>query len=111
VSEAVYPSIFHQDPRYFYQGSGSVKSRLLHALSWAVIARSDSGHAMPNYADLLGDLTAGAISNLYYPPANRGAGLLFANFGIGVAGRAAGAVIQEFLLKHFTTKVPGTGKP
>ncbi len=43
ASEAVFPSIFHQDPRYFYQGSGSVKSRLIHALSWAVIVRSDTG--------------------------------------------------------------------
>jgi hypothetical protein len=41
ASHAVFPSIFHQDPRYFYQGSGSVQSRLTRALSWAVIVRSD----------------------------------------------------------------------
>lgn len=58
LSQAVFPSIFHQDPRYFYQGSGTVKSRLMHALSWAVILRSDSGHSTPNYSYLLGDLTA-----------------------------------------------------
>ncbi|MGH9325361.1 MAG: carboxypeptidase-like regulatory domain-containing protein [Terriglobia bacterium] len=111
VSAAVFPSIFHQDPRYFYQGSGSFKSRLVHALSYAVIARSDTGRTMPDYSDLLGDLTAGAISNLYYPPANRGAGLLFTNFGTGIAARAADNVVIEFLSKRFTTHVPGNGKP
>ena len=111
LSQAVFASMFHQDPRYFYQGSGSVKSRLIHALSWAVIRRGDNGRPMPNYAFLLGDLTAGAISNLYYPPANRGAGLVFTNFGIDLAGRAGSAVFQEFLLKRFTTHVPGKGKP
>jgi hypothetical protein len=111
LGEAVFPSIFHQDPRYFYQGSGSFKARLLHALSYAVIARSDTGHSMPDYSDLLGDLTAGALSNLYYPPANRGAGLLFTNFGISIAARGADNVLIEFFSKRFTRHVPANGKP
>jgi len=111
LSQAVFPSILHQDPRYFYQGSGSVKSRLMHALSWAVILRSDSGRSMPNYSYLLGGLTAGAVSNLYYPHVNRGAGLVFTNFAIGVAGQAGNAVFREFLWKHITRNVPGNGKP
>ena len=48
LSQAVFPSIFHQDPRYSYQGSGSVKRRLIHALSWVAVVRSDSGRPMPN---------------------------------------------------------------
>jgi hypothetical protein len=111
LSQAAFPSIFHQDPRYFYQGTGSVRSRLIHALSWSVVARSDSGRPMPNYADLFGDLAAGALSNLYYPPGSRGVGLLFANFGIDVASRAGDAVIQEFVLKRLTRHVSGRGKP
>jgi Carboxypeptidase regulatory-like domain len=111
LTQAVFPSIFHEDPRYFYQGSGSVKSRLLHALSWAVIARSDSGLSVPNYSHLLGDLGAGALSNLYYPRANRGAGLLFTNFAIGIAGWAGDGVFREFIAKHLTKNVPGSGNP
>jgi hypothetical protein len=111
LSHAVYPSIFHQDPRYFYQGSGSVQSRFLHASSWAVIARSDSGHSMPNYSYLLGDLTAAALSNLYYPRASRGAGLTFTNFAIEVAGRAGEGVVREFVKKRLTRNVTGNGKP
>lgn len=111
LSQAVFPSIFRQDPRYFYQGSGSVKSRLVHALSRAVIVRSDSGHSVPNYSFWLGDLTAGALSNLYYPRANRGAGLVFTNFAIGVAGRAADGVFREFIAKRLMKTVTGNGKP
>jgi hypothetical protein len=111
LTEAVFPSILHQDPRYFYQGSGSVKSRLLHAMSWAVIARSDSGHSEPNYSHLFGDLAAGALSNLYYPRANRGAGLLFTNFAIGIGGWAGDGVFREFIAKHLIRNVAGNGKP
>lgn len=111
LTEAVFPSVLHQDPRYFYQGSGTVKSRLLHALSWAVIARSDSGQPVPNYSHLLGDLGAGALSNLYYPRANRGAGLVFTNFAIGIAGWAGDGVFREFIVKHLTRNAAGKGKP
>jgi hypothetical protein len=110
LGQAVYASILHQDPRYFYQGSGSVKSRLVHALSWAVILRSDSGHPVPNYSYLLGDLSAGAISNLYYPSSSRGVGLVFTNFAIGVAARAGNGVFREFVVKHLTKNVAGKGK-
>ena len=111
LSHAVLASLFHQDPRYFYQGSGSNKSRLEHAVSFAVILRSDSGRSVPNYSSLLGDLGAGALSNLYYPHADRGPGLVFTNTAISIGGRAAGAIIREFLSKYVTTNVPGNGKP
>jgi len=54
LTHAVFPSLLHQDPRYFYQGSGSVKSRLLHAVGSAFFTRSDSGRTVPNYSYLLG---------------------------------------------------------
>ncbi|HEX7157931.1 MAG TPA: carboxypeptidase-like regulatory domain-containing protein [Edaphobacter sp.] len=102
----VFASAFHQDPRYFYQGTGTKKSRLYHALSSAFVARSDSGKTMPNYSYLLGDLTAGALSNAYYPHADRGANLVFINAAIGIGGRAGQAVFQEFLAKRLTKNVP-----
>ena len=107
----MFPSLFHQDPRYFYQGSGSVESRFAHALSRAVILRSDSGHSMPNYSYLLGDLTSGALSNLYYPHSSRGAGLVFTKFAIGFVARAADGVFRELVVKHLTSNVAGNGKP
>jgi hypothetical protein len=75
LGKAVYPSIFHQDPRYFYKGKGSIGSRALYAISAAVIARGDDGRWEPNYSRVLGNFSAAAVSNLYYPPADRGASL------------------------------------
>lgn len=106
LSHYVFASMFHQDPRYFYQGTGSTASRFIHALSSPFVARSDRGGPMPNYAYVLGNLGAAALSNAYYPSRERGGGLIFSNIAIGLAGRAAIAVTQEFLGKRLTTHVP-----
>lgn len=111
LTHAVFPSLFHQDPRYFYQGSGSKRSRIFHAISYAFIARSDSGRMMPNYSYFLGDICSGALSNAYYPSSSRGAGLVFTNAAIGLAGRAAGNILREFLSKRLMTNMHGNGKP
>ncbi|SNS33515.1 Carboxypeptidase regulatory-like domain-containing protein [Granulicella rosea] len=111
LSHAVFPQIFHQDPRYFYQGTGSKKSRLKHALAFAFVTRGDNGRTEPNYSYILGNLGSGALSNLYYPHADRGAGLVFANAGLGVLGQMFVGVAEEFILPHFTTNVPKKPKP
>jgi hypothetical protein len=106
LGRAVYPAIFHQDPRYFYKGKGSIRSRTLYAISAAVIARGDDGRWKPNYSRVLGNFSAAAISNLYYPASDRGASLVVFN---GLAGTGADAVsnlIREFLLKGITSHVP-----
>jgi hypothetical protein len=110
LTHAVFPALLHQDPRYYYQGSGSVKSRLGHAINSAFVARSDSGRTMPNYSYLLGDLSAAALSNLYYPKANRGVGLVFTNTAVGLAGRIGLNIVREFLSKRVTPNVQGDGK-
>lgn len=111
LGHAVLPSLFHQDPRYFYQGSGSTTSRLVHALSFTVILRGDDGRNMPNYSFFLGSLGSALLSNLYYPHEDRGARLVFTNVAIGIAARAGVAVLREFVSKRFTSNVPGNGKP
>jgi hypothetical protein len=110
LTHAVFPALFHQDPRYYYQGSGTVKSRLAHAVSSAFVTRSDSGRTVPNYSYLLGNLCAGALSNLYYPPGNRGAHLVFTNTAIGLAGRLGTNLLREFVTKRLTSNVPGDGR-
>lgn len=99
---AIYPWLFRQDPRYFYQGTGTVKSRLLHALSSPYICKGDNGKTQPNYSSLAGDLSSGAISNLYYPESNRGTSLLIEGFAITTGVRTVNAVIQEFLIRKLT---------
>ncbi len=104
IGGAILPSLFHQDPRYYYQGTGSTHSRLFHALSAPFVARGDNGHRQPNYSSIGGDLAAGAISNAYEPASNRGAGLVFENALIVTGGRMANAVAQEFVLRRLTTR-------
>ena len=111
LNRAVFPSLFHQDPRYFYQGSGSTWSRIRHAVGDAFVARSDNGHLMPNYSYLLGNISSAALSNLYYPASSRGAGLILTNAAIGIAGRAGQNLVREFVFKRLTKHVPGHGKP
>jgi hypothetical protein len=111
LTHAVFPSLLRQDPRYYYQGSGTVKSRLMHAVGSAFFTRSDSGSTQPNYSYVLGDMCSGALSNLYYPQANRGAQLVFSNAAVGLAGRVGGNLLREFLPKHSTTNVPGDRMP
>jgi len=110
LTHAVFPALLHQDPRYYYQGSGSVKSRLMHAVSSAFVIRSDSGRTVPNSSYLLGDICSGALSNLYYPKANRGPNLVFTSAAMGLAGRVGTNLIREFLSKRLTTNVPGNGE-
>ena len=102
---AVLPSLFHQDPRYFYKGTGSVRSRLWYALSSAVICRGDNGKRQFAWSGVLGDLSAGAISNTYYAPEDRhGAALTLENGFLGVAGDALNGLVQEFFFKQITPK-------
>lgn len=97
------PVVFRQDPRYFYKGTGSKRSRFFYALSTAVIAKGDNGKWQPAYASVLGDFGAGAISNLYYPASSRqGVGLTFENGLLNLVGNGIGNVFQEFLLRHMT---------
>jgi hypothetical protein len=106
LTHYVFASLLRQDPRYFYQGTGTTQSRLVHALSSAFIARSDRGTTMPNYAYIFRNLAAAALSNTYYPHSERGGSLVLSNIAIGLAGRAAISVTQEFIGKRLTRHAP-----
>jgi carboxypeptidase family protein len=104
---AVLPSVFRQDPRYFYKGTGSVMSRVMYAIANAVICKGDSGHWQPNYSGILGGIASGGISNLYYPSSERsGVELTFENTLIGTAQGAAQNLIQEFVVRRLTPRLP-----
>jgi hypothetical protein len=113
LGRAVYPSIFHQDPRYFYKGKGGIRSRALYAIAAAVITRGDNGRWQPNYSHILGNFSAAAISNLYYPASDRGASLVLFNGLADIGANAASNLIREFVLKQITSHVPqgANGQP
>ena len=103
IGSAVLPSVMKQDPRYFYKGTGSVKSRFYYAIANAVICKGDNMHWQLCYSSLLGSLAAGGISNAYYPASDRGAALTFENFGIGIGATAGVNLLQEFVLRKLTS--------
>ena len=107
IGSAILPSLLKQDPRYFYKGTGSVRSRVLYALANSVICKGDNGHWQPNYSSILGSLAAGGISNLYYPAQNRdGATLTVENTLIGIGETAATNLLQEFVIRKLTPNAP-----
>jgi hypothetical protein len=106
VGDALLSSLLHQDPRYFYQGTGTNKSRLLHALSTPFITRGDNGRREINWSNIGGDLASGAIANAYYPASDRGAWRVISSTLIGMGGRMALGVAQEFVLHKHTSRGP-----
>jgi hypothetical protein len=109
LGSAVFPSLLKQDPRYFYKGTGSTRSRMLYALGNAVVCKGDNGHWQLNYSGILGSLAAGGVSNLYYPAKDRsGVGLTFENTLLGIAGTGIANLFQEFLVRKLT---PHTRSP
>lgn len=107
IGGAVLPSLLHQDPRYFYQGTGTTSSRLRHALESPFICKGDNGRWQPNYSSMGGDLAASALMNTYYPQSNRGAGMVFGQFAINTMERELSGVVQEFILRKL---VPNSEK-
>lgn len=101
---AILPSLLHQDPRYYYQGTGTDKSRALHALASPFICRGDNGKRQFNYSSIGGDLGSAGLSNLYYPPSNRSAGLVFENLALTTGERMLSSLVQEFVLHRLTQK-------
>ncbi len=107
VGGAILPSLLRQDPRYFYQGTGTTKSRLMHALSSPIICRGDNGRWQPNYSSLGGYLASGALANTYYPKTNRGPGLVLNLFAVDFGANIANGVLQEFVLRKLTPTAKG----
>jgi hypothetical protein len=104
IGGAILPSLLHQDPRYFYQGTGGAGSRTRHAILSAFIAKGDNGKWQPNYSTMGGDLATSALSNFYYPKSNRGVGLVFGSFAIATVERISANLAQEFLFSKFTRR-------
>ena len=106
IGHIVMQSIFHQDPRYFYKGNGSIRSRALYAIGTAFVRKGDNGHWQPAYSDVLGGLAASEISTLYYPSSSRPVRRLADDVMLGFAGRAAHNLLHEFVLRRLTVHAP-----
>jgi hypothetical protein len=94
---AVLPSWWHQDPRYFRLGTGSAKHRIAYALLTNIRAKHDgTGKWEPNYSNLVGNLISGGISNIYLPANERGLGSTFEGAATVTAEGGIGSMLEEF---------------
>jgi hypothetical protein len=98
MTEAIYPVILHQDPRYFRRGTGSVWSRLASAAGQIFWTHTDSDHTQFNFSEIIGNSTAVAISTAYYPD-NRTATDAVSKLMEHVEGKTLGALIGHKGLK------------
>jgi Carboxypeptidase regulatory-like domain len=105
IGSAILPSLLKQDPRYFYRGTGSTKSRLLHALGNAVIAKGDNKKWQPNYSGIIGSFAEGGISYIYTPESDRTTSAFIQNSLIRIAESALAGVFQEFVLRKLTPRI------
>ena len=96
LGNAIFPILLKQDPRYFRRGKGRFTTRFLYSISTTVWCKNDNGSHGPNYSNILGNLAAGGISNLYYPASDRGAGLTFERGFTVTAYGAFGGIFNEF---------------
>jgi hypothetical protein len=95
MTEGVFPTLLHQDPRYFRRRQGTGRSRLVYAVSRLFITRTDSGKSQFNYSEVVGGATALAISNAYYPD-GRNLSNNLGRYAVQLGFDAASNVLKEF---------------
>ena len=101
IGSAILPSLFKQDPRYFYRGTGTTGSRIGYALANAVICKGDNQRWQPNYSLILGSFASAGLSYAYYPQSDRTVGLFVQNSLLKLAESSLAGIMQEFVVRRF----------
>ena len=71
VTEALVPSLLHEDPRFFRLGVGPVWKRAYKAARQVLVTRKEDGREGFNFSEVLGNTAVVAATSLYYPDARR----------------------------------------
>lgn len=105
LEKVVTATIFKQDPRYFYKGTGTNRSRAFYAISRTFVCRGDNKKDQFCYSSLIDRFGTGFVTNYYYPAADRDtAGVILRNSIIGIGFDALGNLFQEFVARKITRK-------
>jgi hypothetical protein len=97
LGDALMSNLLHEDPRYYVLGQKRrFFERLFYASTRPLITKKDDGASTPNFALLSGNLATAGLTNLYYPPINRGPIPTMKTFGTSVGGAALGDIGAEF---------------
>jgi len=96
LAEGLFPTLLHEDPRYFRRGTGGKWGRARYALTRVIVSRTDRGNWGFNYAEWLGNGSAAAISNFYYPADTRNFHDNVEKVTVAIATDAFSNVLKEF---------------
>jgi hypothetical protein len=96
MTTAVFPSLLHEDPRYYQLGKGRFLHRAYHGINRLFITRTDSGHDRFNYSESIGNAAAAAISNIYHVPSDRTASRNATTFGFLILYDGLSNELKEF---------------
>lgn len=96
MTTSVFPTILHQDPRYFQRGSGGAWRRAVYSVRQIFVTRSDSGKAQFNYSEIVGNAVAAGISNAYHPQNQRTLSNTLSVWGTDMMLNAICNVAKEF---------------
>ena len=92
----MFPAIFGQDPHYHRDVDDKTPRRIRYALTQVLVTRSDRGHKMFNFGEVLGNFAAASLGNLYHPDRARGFGPTSARIGVSIASDSAWNLFTEF---------------
>jgi hypothetical protein len=95
-TEAIVPSLTHEDPRYYTRGEGGFFRRTGYALARVVLTRTDSGGTSFNWSEIGGNAAVAALSNTYYPPQERGLHQTLRDWGAQIESAALNNIAKEF---------------
>jgi hypothetical protein len=99
IGGAIMPSLLKQDPRYYYKGTGSKRSRILRAVGSSVWCKGDNGHWQPNYSNVIGSFAGAGLQALYLPANDRkGSGFVLSQALIRLGETSLAGILQEFVL-------------
>jgi hypothetical protein len=96
MTVGVFPSMFKEDPRYFQLGHGSFTHRTLYSVSRIFWTRTDSGRHTFNYSEIMGNLTAAGISNVYHPAEDRTLSNTLSVWGTDIMWDTVSNIAKEF---------------
>jgi hypothetical protein len=95
-SEAIMPSITHQDPRYYTLGHGTPIKRVAYSMSRLFVTKTDSGKTTFNISEIAGNAAGAGVSDLYYPRQERSLANTGKKWGTQVLLDGLGTVVKEF---------------
>lgn len=95
-TEAIVPVLSHEDPRYYTLGRGGFFRRMGYAISRTVVTKTDSEGLSFNWSEVGGNALEAALSNAYYPPAERGGKQTARDWGQQMESAVLNNIAKEF---------------